>query len=69
MTDEEKKAIKALQCLAKIWPSSLWLFTVPGNVFIMKKQNGKRLLAADGYFDRAGIIDSIQGIEIDGGEF
>ena len=36
LTDEEKKAIRALKRAAKIWPDSLWLYSGGGTLSLMR---------------------------------
>ena len=36
LTDEEKKAVRALKRLAKTFPKSLWLWSADGRLYIMK---------------------------------
>ena len=37
LTQEEKRAIKALERLEEIWPDSLWLYSAGGTLWVMKK--------------------------------
>jgi hypothetical protein len=70
LTDEEKKAIRALNRVAKIWPKSLWLFSASGSLNVMRCD-------ADGdhaYDDATCGVDqdySIENIDIpnDGGDW
>jgi len=70
LTPEEKKAIRALERAAKIWPESLWLFSGDGTLCVMKKdENGKKVMRIAGGSESVGadaIITSIK-IENDGG--
>jgi len=36
LTEQELKAIKSLQRVAKKWPKSLWLFSASGDLCVMK---------------------------------
>ena len=75
LTDKEKRAIKALERAAKIWPKSLWLFSGNGSLYVMrKKKNGNRATVIDsGIHPSEGvdpdyIVDVID-IENDGGDW
>lgn len=50
LTDEEKKAIRSLNRLAKKWPETLWIFSGGGNAVVLKNDRfGKRAhLPGDG---------------------
>lgn len=76
LTLEEERAIAALKRAAKIWPKSLWLFSASGNLNIMKKQAGERVMklgestsrSSGGGVDPNYIVDSAK-IESDGGDW
>ena len=72
LTDNEKKAIRALKRLAKIWPKTLWLFSANGNLNIMRfKEDGEQGEEKKfGGMDCDYLVDSI-GHEIpnDGGDW
>lgn len=47
-TDEERRAIKCLQRLARRWPESLWLFSASGQLNVMRlRQDGERASGGD----------------------
>jgi len=79
LTDEERKAIASLKRLAKKWPESLWLFSASGTLNVMKKHedgyascygdnvppsNSRTEGVCEDY-----IVDTINGIENDGGDW
>lgn len=68
ITPEEKRAIAALQKLAKTWPKSLWLFSASGSLCVMQNdENGERRLRGDGVDDDA--IVALINIPNDGGDW
>ena len=68
-TDQEKKAIRALQVVAKQWPSSLWLFSASGTLWIMKKNSkGQRVNREFGGYDERRVVGKFP-IENDGGDW
>lgn len=72
LTSAEKSAIRALKRLAKRWPSSLWLFSASGSLLVMRAGvNGEHVTEGgpDGGIDRAFIVEKIDGISNDGGDF
>jgi hypothetical protein len=62
LSDEERRAIAALERLAKRWPRSLKLFSWSGTLCVMR--------ADDSLLDdpSAAIITTIEGIPNDGGD-
>ena len=70
LTDEEKKAIRALKRVAKIWPDSLWLFSASGSLCVMRNdENGDRVVdPIYGGVEQEYIVDNID-IENDGGDW
>jgi len=73
LTDEERRAIASLKRLAKKWPKSLWLFVTSGDMHVMK---GRGEVPARGDYrtsttepDRRDVVDTISGIDCDGGDF
>ncbi len=36
LTEKEKKAIRKLELVAKIWPDSLWLYSANGSLNVMR---------------------------------
>lgn len=66
-TQEEDRAIRALKRLAKKWPSTLWIFTVDGDMCIMRRSpDGDRARKSDDSIDMAYMVDQIN-IPNDGG--
>jgi hypothetical protein len=73
LTEEEKRAIKALERLEKIWPDSLWLYSASGTLWIMKKGHDKighfyPIYNKNGSVDSDYLIKSIN-IDNDGGDW
>ncbi len=72
LTEEEKKAIRALKRVAKIWPDSLWLFSGAGTLCVMRKgENNDRVILSgtfQGGFDSDYVIATID-IDNDGGDW
>lgn len=68
LTKKEKKAIKALQELAKTWPKSLYVFSASGNLYVMKKKDKERVMNRDGVYNSSYIVTEID-IENDGGDW
>jgi len=66
-TDDEENAIIALEMVASIWPDSLWLYSACGTLCVMKKYQGTRVMAGEG-FDQRQCICTID-IENDGGDW
>ena len=62
LTDEERRAIAALERLAKRWPQSLTLFSTGGSICIVRTDSN--------FMDDldAAVITHIEGIPNDGGE-
>jgi len=69
-TVEEAQAIRALKRLAKRWPSSLWLFSASGSLQVMRADSdGGHVHTADGGIDPEYILESVDGISNDGGDW
>ena len=69
LTEEEKKAMRVLKRAAKIWSDSLWLFT-NGTICIMRKgENGEHVTNRFGGMDQDYIVETIEGIGSDGGDW
>lgn len=66
LTDEERKAVKSLERLAKKWPDTLMLFSWSGTLHVMLAEDVERAYMADRGYDDASIttID----IRNDGGD-
>jgi hypothetical protein len=72
LTNAEKRAICALKRLAKRWPSSLWLFSAGGSLWVMRSgPRGEHVTTdgPDGAINSTFIVDQIDGISNDGGDF
>ena len=67
LTTEEKRAIASLKRLAKKWPITLWLYSGGGDLSVMRKVDGRRVMSGASY-DQGAIIEHID-IESDGGDF
>lgn len=61
LNEQEKKAIKALERVAKIWPDTIALFASGGTLSVRKVQ-------PDGSFFAQHEITAIPGIKNDGGD-
>ncbi len=68
LTKREQAAIDALKEVAKKWPKSLWLYVADGQVHVMRKQGGQRVVTEMGGVDQDYIVDSAS-IESDGGDW
>lgn len=69
LTADEKKAIAALQRIAKTWPKSLWLFSASGSLNVMKKNDaGEVVESSHGGIDQEFSVAKIK-IENDGGDW
>ena len=70
LTSDEKRAIAALKRIAKIWPKTLWLLADGMSLNVMRyKEDGKpSVLKTDGY-DPDYIVDTIDGIYSEGGDW
>lgn len=69
LTAEEKKAIAALQKVAKSWPKTLWLFSGSGTLHVMLKDaQGKRQVGQFGSMEDKASVATIP-IENDGGDW
>ncbi len=67
LTEQEKKIIKRLKNIAKVWPDTLWLFSGSGTLCVMRKKDEKVVM--DGFsVDYRYIVDYID-IENDGGDW
>jgi acyl-CoA synthetase (NDP forming) len=60
-----------LKRLAKRWPPSLWLFSASGALTVMRYPEGERNAAHtnSGGVDPDFIVDTIHGIDNDGGDW
>jgi hypothetical protein len=70
-TDEEWKAIRALERLAKKWPRSIGLYSMSGSLCVMPTDDAIRIKnhgSGEG-LDQDAIITTIQGISNDGGDW
>lgn len=68
LTEKERRAISALEKVAKIWPGSLWLFSAGGNLHVMQKDwSGECVFKGEGV-DQGYSVATIN-IENDGGDW
>lgn len=66
----EKKAISDLKALAKRWPKTLWLFSASGTLCVMRVDDkGEHAHNKYGGIDHDFLVDTIHGIENDGGDW
>jgi hypothetical protein len=69
-TAEEARAIASLKRLARKWPRSLWLFSASGTLCVMRRgEDGEHAITDQEGIDSAYLIDVIQGIDNDGGDW
>lgn len=69
LTKEERKVISQLEKLAEQWPSTLWLYSGGGTLYLMRTNDkGEKVMASSGGYSQDYIVDSI-GIENDGGDW
>jgi hypothetical protein len=69
LTDEERRAIRALQRLAKRWPKSLTLFSWSGSLVVFHSADMTRLTSCyEGGEKSDLILDTVEGIPNDGGD-
>lgn len=65
--DLEKRAIRALQRLARIWPEDLWIYAEGGSLHVMRlTAEGERGITGSGGVDPEYIVESVV-IPSDGG--
>jgi hypothetical protein len=65
----ETEAVQTLQRLARRWPSSLWLFSASGTLWVMKKNSkGQRVSRDVGGYDERRVVGKFP-IENDGGDW
>jgi hypothetical protein len=67
MTPEERKAVERLKKAAEGWPASLWLYSANGTLYVMRKVDGRRVMAGQG-FSPVAAVETIP-IENDGGDW
>lgn len=68
LTIDEKKAIAKLKIISKEWPESLWIFATGGQLSVMKKRDGIRVMSPKGAVDQNYEVASLK-IENDGGDW
>lgn len=69
MTPEEKRAIKALKTLERIWPSSLWVFCTGGSLAVLRVgSKGERVMNEFGCVDSESVVANFN-IPNDGGDW
>lgn len=70
ITKEEQNAINTLNRLAKRWPESLWLFSVAGQLLVMRKgPDGEHVQSETGSVCPDHEVAHIAGIDNDGGDW
>ena len=67
LTDDEAKAVRSLERLAKKWPDTLQLFSWSGTLHVMLTEDVHECFLADGGYQDASIT-TIPGIRNDGGD-
>ena len=69
LAKEELEAIEMLRKVATKWPTTLWLYSTSGTLWVMKKKNGERATVPGGDgMDEEFAVTSID-IENDGGDW
>ena len=69
MNAAEHQAVRSLMELSLLWPSSLWLFSASGTLYVMKKNSrGERVMTASGGVDQKQVMFKVP-IENDGGDW
>ena len=69
-TDDEEKAIKALQRAINKFPKNLWLFTGRGGFEVLRLSEDERpVMNRYGGVDGDYIVGSIDGVYADGGDY
>lgn len=69
LTPQEKKAIKALRDLEKIWPKSLWVFCSGGQLSVLRTDDeGRRVMNSLGCVEHDNVVASFD-IPNDGGDW
>ncbi len=70
MTKKELNAVRTLQRLVKRWPESLWIFAAGSDLTVMRYgDDGRRMMTESGGVDPDYIVQSIDGIPCDGGDW
>jgi hypothetical protein len=68
LTDEEAKAIRSLERLAKRWPRSITLISMGGSLYVVHTADER--MGAPGNIERAeAVLTGITGIPNDGGDW
>lgn len=68
ITAREARAIDLLRKVATEWPDSIWLFSGSGQLCVMKKKDGQRVMTHLGGVDPDYALETIP-IENDGGDW
>ena len=69
-TPIEKRIIRALMRLDKIWPKELWLYSANGTLNLMRKHpDGSKTKKGEEQFDHELVIERFPRIENDGGDW
>jgi len=74
LTKKQIKQVKALQKLAKDWDDSIWIYAAAGTLYVMleggTEQNpNPKLTKHGGGVNQANIIEAIDNIQSDGGDW
>lgn len=69
LTDDEKRVIRALRRLEKIWPDSLWIYVASGSMCLMRKTDDGDRADVCGGVDDSYRITSFESIPCDGGDW
>lgn len=69
LTSAEKRAIRALRRLEKIWPQTLWLFSAGGTLNVMRKKGNLEHALLSNWGQDPDYSETTVGIENDGGDW
>jgi hypothetical protein len=71
-TAKEAKAIAGLRRAFRSWPKTLWVFVDGNGIHVMAKKDDGRIALTGGEgsgFDPDFIVDTIRGVQCDGGDW
>ncbi len=66
---EKEKWISDIKSVVKRCPKDFWIFVASGTLNVMAKKNGARVYRRNGCVDQDYCVDTIKGIECDGGDW
>lgn len=69
LNHSEREAIRKLKDLARTWPTTLWLFSANGTLYVMRKKSGHRAVTDTGGMNEKYAVEKINGIDNDGGDW